>query len=126
MLIEVKMSLRYRLLGIPTNIDEVVERAKRTGEIPEIYSTRQNIGTLVPNCQRFKYRIGVKIGRVKVRAYEWVRSFTNFVQEVDSGRADFVIADKVSFMEVQGLARELSQKGVQVLCGNEIFCSAEE
>lgn len=117
------MSLRYRLFGIPANVDEVVERAQRTGEIPESYATRTQVGTLVPDCQIFKYKVGVKIGRTKVPVHQWERSFNHFVKGLDDDRPDFVVADHCAHEKAEEVASELSQEGIPVFYNGEIYCS---
>ncbi len=117
------MSLRFKLLGIPANVAEVVERAQRTGETPEVYTTRTQVGTLVPNCQTFIYNIGVKIGKAKVLTHQWKKSFDNFVKGLDDNRFDFTSADHRAHERAEKTAVELSQKGIPVFYEGEIYCS---
>ena len=116
------MSLRY-LFGIPANINEVVARAQRTGEIPEVYATRQNIGTLVPDAQRFRYKVGVRIGKATVPISQWEQSFNRFVQGIDDDRPDFTASGHITHIRAEDLATELSQRGIPVLYNGEIYCS---
>jgi len=119
------MALRYRLLGIPINIDEVVDRAQRTGEMPEAYSTRKMINSLVPDTRPFMYEVGVRIGRTRVPVHQWEKSFNHFVKGLDDGRPDFTAADNLAHKRAEDLAAELSQKGIPVLYNGEIYCSPE-
>jgi len=117
------MSLRYKLLGIPANIDEVIDRAQRTGEMSEAYAKRNMINSLDPHTRPFMYEVGVRIGRTRVPVYRWERSFNHFVKGIDDCRLDFVTADRVAQERVEELAAELSRKGIPVLYNNEIYCS---
>ena len=117
------MSLRYSLLGIPANLHEVVDRARRTGEMSEVYATRNMINSLDPQTRPFMYEVGVKIGRARVPVNRWERSFNNFVKGLDDSRPDFVAVDRVAQERAKALAAELSQKGIPVLYNGEIYCS---
>lgn len=119
------MTLLYWLFGRPGNIDEVVDRARRTGEISEVYATRRNVGTLVPATQRFEYRVGVRIGKIKVWIDKWEQTFEFFVQELNKGRYDFVAAEEDAQEKVRKLAEELNRRGIMVLYGNEIYYNSE-
>lgn len=117
------MSLRYQILGIPTNINEVVDRAQRTGEMPKAYATRKMINSLDPNTRPFMYEVGVRIGRTRVPVHLWKRSFNHFVKGLDDSRPDFTAADNLAHERAEDLAAKLSQKGIPVLYNNEIYCS---
>lgn len=127
------MSLRYQLLGIPANIDEVVDRAQRTHEMPEVYPTRgvvngfTAVNPVAPECsngaQKVQYRIKVRIGRTKITAAQWEKWFNGFVFGIDNHRSDFVAEDRFARERAEDLAAELSRKGIPVLYNDEIYCS---
>ena len=118
------MSLRYQLFGIPANGNEVVDRAKITGEMPEVYATRKNIGTIVPDAQRFRYKVAVRIGKTKVLMTQWEQSFNRFVQGLDDDRPDFTASGHIAHQVAEDLATELSQKGIPILYNGDILCSS--
>ena len=123
---ENKMSLKYRVFGIPANVDEVVARAQETGEVSEVYTRRQNMGCLVSGCQMFKYEIGVKLRKMRVTAYEWEKSFENFVEGIDDDRFDFVTTNRASHERARELAKDLARKGIPVLYAGETYSSFEK
>ena len=94
------MSLQYRLFKSPGNVSEIVDRAQRTGELPEVYATRQNIGTLVPTAQRFEYAVNVCMGRTRVSVCRWEKAFEFFCEQLNSDRYDFVAANEYARCEV--------------------------
>jgi len=117
------MTLKYILLEITATIDEVVNRAQRTSEMPEVYATRKITPSLDPYTRPFKYEVNVKVGRKKFVVETWERSFDNFVSGLDDNRPDFVAAGDYANERAKIFAIKLSQKGISVLYCNMIYSS---
>lgn len=119
------MSLRYKLFGIPASVEEVVDRAQRTGEIPEVYPNSKIVDgfdcsdTYSPqnswHALKIRYEIIVRIGKTKVIDQQWERWFKNFVLGIDDKRYDFVSQGHLAHERAEDLAAQLSQKGIPVL-----------
>lgn len=118
------MSLKYTLFGIPSNLDEAIDRVQRTGEIPEVYVSRKIVNSLDPFYRPFQYTVGLAFGKTKVPVHRWKQSFPNFVQGIDDARWDFVDADCCARERAEDLVAQISQRAIPVFYAGDLFVPA--
>lgn len=111
------MRMIKKLLKIPTSVDEVVERAQRTGEVPEIIATRQFVPAQVPNNTFLKYELGLRIGRAKIiiNKKEWSKKQVEYPNE--NAKFDSICTQHVDEhhqQQAQALIFQLCKKGIKV------------
>ena len=104
------MTFLYRLLGIPGNLEEAIEKSSIKGIIPEVVLKRERENSLDPRGAEYKYKIRVKVGRAQLTVSEWAKWFNNYVPGVDSPPASLVLEDRHARNRAYEIAEDLATR----------------
>ncbi|MBI2106378.1 hypothetical protein HYT57_00180 [Candidatus Woesearchaeota archaeon] len=105
------MTFLYRLLGIPGDLEETIDKSDTRGIIPEVVLRRKRENSLNPNSVEYKYKLRILVGRTGFTISEWTRYFNNYIPGIDKKPALLKIEDKHAMGRAYEIAEELATKG---------------
>ena len=115
------MSRIYQLFKVPINEDDVVERAKRTGEVPEVRLSTNTVASLDTLCGALRGKIRIKIGHASVPISNYEISYRRDLRFDGPEYAERGFRTKA-----RGIARELSGEGIEVTCLGQAYSPPEQ
>ncbi|MDI6721656.1 MAG: hypothetical protein QMD85_04655 [Candidatus Aenigmarchaeota archaeon] len=99
-------------------MDEVADKAAKTRTIPNVFVTRYQGNSLVPNEHPYRWTVGVQVGRSRLTLWRSGETWLRYNPELDghSHSADYYPAQK-AFQ----IADELSGKGFVVSINRKLY-----
>ena len=105
---KIKMGLIYKLLGFPTTIEEMADKAKKSRRVPDVFFDRSKESTLVVGSAPYKYRVGVRVGLFRLITDEWRFTIEGYVPEVDGRSSRLEAEDERAEQIAYDLANRLA------------------
>ena len=101
-------------------MDEAVDKAYKTGKIPNVCVKRSRGNSLVPGTARYEYTVSVQVGRTMLTVHRWETWHENYVPCVD-GYSRLESKDIYALEKASEVANKLSSRGLAVQLNGEFY-----